>query len=100
MFEHKNVIPDEMKEMYASGQIQERFDEFGGIFRIVLPIDVEFVSAMWNEKRMALRRCVALDILNSEGDIEDANISHLLMQYDVDRDGNDAFHHSNEIREQ
>ena len=91
LLDHKNVIPDDMKEMYTPGRIQERFDEFGGIFRIVLPIDVECVADMRKERKLALSQCVASDILNSEGNIEEAHISHLLMQYDVDRDGNDAF---------
>ena len=101
LLDHKNAIPDEMKAVYTPGRIQERFDEFGGIFRIVLPRSVKVVFTMREERKRALSQCVASDILNSEGNIEEAHISHLLMQYDVDRDGNDAFlSFSNEIREQ
>jgi hypothetical protein len=93
LLDHKSIIPDDMKELYVPERIEERYDEFGGIFRIVLPIDSDFVSQMREEREVALDRCAVSEILNARGNIEDHRISHLLLQYKVKREGDDAFLH-------
>ena len=79
----RGCIAAEMKADYSPDRIEERFEEFGGIFRIVLPHSMKFVQQCKESKRALIRDCDATQLLTLS-DIEDPRVSHLLMQYDID----------------
>ena len=83
-------VPEDMIEFYSEQNIQERYEEFGGIFRHVLPPLMQSLNRTYLEKKKAIAKAVGYDILNI-GDIENDEVSHYILQYDVQTSGNRPF---------
>jgi hypothetical protein len=78
-------FPSSMKDLYSESKIIERFEEYGGIFRHVLPTSEEYLDNLKNEKNKVIDNLTneAMTKLLNNVDIEDPDISHLIAQYDV-----------------
>jgi hypothetical protein len=83
-------VPDDTLDLYSEQSIRERYDEFGGIFRHVLPESKKDIVRTYAKKRQAINGAIGKDIL-SIGDIEDDEVSHFILQYDVKIDGEYPF---------
>ena len=83
-------VPELLQPEYSSEQITKRFHQFGGIFRHVLPVSLAFLDMCRRSQSKAISKCNAHALLVS-GNIEDADVSQFIMQYDVERDGKSPF---------
>ena len=83
-------VPELLQPEYSSEQITKRFHQFGGIFRHVLPVSLKYLDMCRSSQSKAISKCNAHALLVS-GDVEDADVSHFIMQYDVERDGGSPF---------
>ena len=83
-------VPELMQPEYSSEQITKRFHQFGGIFRHVLPLSLDYLNMCRRSQSEAISKCDAHALLVS-GNVEDADVSHFIMQYDVERDGKFPF---------
>lgn len=87
------TVPSEVKELYLDTTIRERFDLFGGIIRYVLPKDVDSANnalSMRDKAIANLNQEVLVKILKI-ADIEQPEVSHLLVQYVVKHDTPEDF---------
>ena len=83
-------IPVDMSSLYSPENIKDRFEEYGGIFRYVLPFTLKALKDVRVQKSDALGACNAARLLNVES-IEDGLVSHLLKQMIVPKTGPEAF---------
>ena len=83
-------IPVDMSSLYSPENITARFEEYGGIFRYVLPFTLKALKDVRVQKSDALGACNAARLLNVES-IEDGLVSHLLKQMIVPKTGPEAF---------
>ena len=83
-------VPELLQSAYSSEQITKRFHQFGGIFRHVLPVSLKYLDMCRSSHSKAISKCNAHALLVS-GDVEDVDVSHFIMQYDVERDGGSPF---------
>ena len=86
-------LTTEMKELYSDEKITERFKEYGGIYRNVLPNNIYHVRQLKLQKSAAISDLTkeTLYKLLSSANIEDPYISHLLAQFDVKKEGEYEF---------
>ena len=89
LLENKHV-PELLQPEYSSELITKRFHQFGGIFRHVLPVSLAYLDMCRSSQSEAIRSCNAHALLVS-GNVERADVSHFIMQYDVERDGKSPF---------
>ena len=82
-------MPKKLKDSYSEDKIEERFDEFGGIIRYVLPYSDRTIKTARSLRTNALSDCDPRALLVSS--IESPRVSHLIAQYDVEKDGEEAF---------
>jgi len=76
---------------YDPKAIQERYEEYGGIFRHVLPTSKKQLESTALSKKQAISK-VDLNKIFSIGDIEDPDVSHFIVSYvDIPLNGEDAF---------
>ncbi len=84
------LVP-EMRELYTNDSIEERYAEFGGIIRVVLPSDPEVPKEFLAKKKKAIDNTDYSKLLRSF-DLESLpKLSHSLVCYHVDKDGDNAF---------
>jgi hypothetical protein len=83
-------VPADLVALYSEQSIRERYDEFGGIFRHVLPVNRQALDQVLARKKQAIIDAVGKDIL-STGDIENDKISHFILHFDVETIGDHAF---------
>jgi hypothetical protein len=85
--------PTPMKDLYSESKIIERFEEYGGIFRHVLPISKNYLNNLKKEKIRTIETLSneAMRKVLINANIEDQDISDLIAQYDVERNGEYAF---------
>ena len=83
-------VPELLQPEYSSEQITKRFHQFGGIFRHVLPLSLDYLDMCRSSQSEAISKCNAHALLVS-GNVEDVDVSHFIMQYDVERDGGSPF---------
>jgi hypothetical protein len=80
-------FPDAL-DLYSEAKIEERFISFGGILRYVLPSSEEFLQQSVTKQEQAAKS-VDYSTLLAEGATIDGdgekNVSHFLLQYDVNR---------------
>jgi hypothetical protein len=83
-------MSQEDKDAYTEAAIKERFDEFGGIMRYVLPRNHRnaLISAR-GMRASAIPNCNPRNLLDS--DLESQHMHHLLAQYEVEKKGPEAF---------
>lgn len=74
---------------YAEEHVRERYARYGEIFRHVLPAGMEAVRSAARDQKKALQAADA-GVLRS-GDIEQPDVSHFLVQYQVQQEGEDKF---------
>ena len=97
-------IPRELTELYAPDQIAERFEKFGGIFRVVLPLHKTFVEDSLDKRDTQINRCDASKLLLLYGSVDDDRLVDLI-QCDVNTKGTSPFRDnrlkfvSNEVRQ-
>ena len=86
-------LSNEMKELYSDKKITERFNEFGGIYRNVLPSSLRYESYIKLHKFTVISDLTKETVykLLASANIENPDISHLLAQFDVKKEGKDAF---------
>lgn len=76
------AVPEDLRAEYTPERIENRFEQFGGIMRHVLPVSLPYIDDCQKAQRVAITKCDTQALLVSE-DIEDADVSHFIMQYDV-----------------
>jgi len=80
---------------YSSEAIQERYEDYGGIFRHVLPISLAQLESTAFSKNQAISE-VNLNTIFQIGNIENPQISHFIVTYtDIPKSGEDAFRKRN-----
>ena len=84
-------FPKAMKDLYSPVKIAKRHDEFGGIFRHVLPSSVKVLQDYYEKRRLAIDNCNAKDILSNRNSIEDETVSSFVMAMIVERSGEGRF---------
>jgi hypothetical protein len=84
-------VPYNIKDLYKEESIRQRYEEFGGIFRHVLPINKAALNDVISRKNHAINDAVVGQRILSVGDIENDLVSHLILHYDVQISGNFAF---------
>jgi hypothetical protein len=86
-------FPSSMKGIYSESKIIERFEEYGGIFRHVLPVSKNYLNNLKKEKIRTIETLTneAMMKILINANIEDPDISHLIAQYDVETNGEYAF---------
>jgi|GEM_PF-5957629 len=81
-----NRVPQGMDEEYTEESLKNRFKQFGGIIRHVLPSSVEYLNGIKTNQKRALSDAIknnqAVHILSSST-IEDNKLSHFIAQYQV-----------------
>ena len=83
-------VQGNLVEEYTPAAISERFGLFGGILRHVLPLSPTYLTECLKSRTNAIRKGDAHALLFAF-DIEDADVSHHLMQYNVKTTGPDRF---------
>jgi hypothetical protein len=86
----RGAIRGELADLYTPELIEERFVEFGGIMRHVLPNTVIKLQSAKDGMIEAISECDANDLLRSANP-ESMKVSHFVMQYDVLREGEGRF---------
>jgi hypothetical protein len=86
----KNCVPSDLESEYSPDKISQRFHQFGGIIRHVLPSSVDKLAECVDNQAEAIHTCDVHALLLS-GNIEHHNVSHFIMQYDVAKKGELAF---------
>jgi hypothetical protein len=86
-------FPSSMKDIYSESKIIERFEEYGGIFRHVLPVSKNYLNNLKKEKIRTVETLTneAMRKILINANIEDPDISDLIAQYDVETNGEYAF---------
>ena len=88
----QQFLPMDMKKLYTPELISERYDQFGGIFRHVLPESSAYLKSIVSEQSTRLIDASPMDVFAPRRDIEkheqSKNISHYLLQYNVSYGGN------------
>lgn len=84
-------FPRDMLVEYSRERILDRFVEFGGIFRHVLPSKLSLLKKIRAQSAKAMANCDARKLMSSGDDIEDEHVSSFLMQMNVTRDGPERF---------
>jgi len=80
---------------YSSEAIQERYEEYGGIFRHILPTSLAQLESTAKSKNQSISK-VDLNTIFRIGDIEDPDVSHFIVIYtDIPESGKDAFRKTN-----
>ena len=79
-----------MRSLYSPENITDRFKEYGGIFRYVLPFTLKALQDVRSQKGDALRACNAASLLKVES-LEDGLVSPLLKQMIVPKMGPEKF---------
>jgi hypothetical protein len=89
----RSDFPSSMKDLYSESKIIERFEEYGGIFRHVLPKSKNYLNNLKKEKTRTIETLTneAMCKLLINANIEDPDISHLVAQYDVETNGEYSF---------
>ena len=82
----------EMKDLFEPEKIKERFNEFGGIFRYVLPSSKTKLLKARHAQANAIENVKSAQIFLPGDDIEKTyethrNISHFILQYAIDYGG-------------
>jgi len=80
----------ELRNLYTPHLIKERFVEFGGIMRHVLPNTMDKLKQARKDMKQAISDCDARALLRS-GNPESTDVSHFVMQYDVEKEGEGRF---------
>jgi len=79
-------LPEGMDEEYTEESLKNRFKQFGGIIRHVLPLSTQNLDDTKAEQKQAIREVIennqAVHILSSST-IEDKKLSHFIAQYQV-----------------
>jgi hypothetical protein len=79
-------LPEGMDEEYTEESSKNRFKQFGGIIRHVLPLSTENLDDIKAKQKQAIREVIennqAVHILSSST-IEDKKLSHFIAQYQV-----------------
>ena len=70
-------VPELLQPEYSSEQITKRFHQFGGIFRHVLPVSLDYLDLCRSSQSEAISKCNAHALLVS-GNVEDADVSHFM----------------------
>lgn len=88
---HKNTDDQFLKEALTPKEIKKQYSRFGGIFHYVIPINEEVLTTAEREQEMVLANAKASDTFIWGADIEKRddnkeNISHFLLQYNVNED--------------
>jgi hypothetical protein len=83
-------VPNQLEEYYSSDSIAARFNEYNGIFRHVLPIQIEQIHNLTKERKRAIQEADIKSILNVV-DLDPLSVSHYLMIYDVNPNSNIHF---------
>jgi len=87
-----NIVPDDLKQEYEKKSVENRFNQYGGIIRHVLPSDLEEIKAKETLMTEAIENADLMKILGKQeipNEIKD--ISHFLAQFVVEREGEKAF---------
>ena len=82
----------EMKYLFEPEKIKERFNEFGGIFRYVLPTSKNKLLKARHAQADAVNNIKSVQLFLPGNDIEKTdenhgNISHMILQYAIDYGG-------------
>jgi hypothetical protein len=88
----KGCVPPKLRHIYTPESISQRYKQFGGIIRHVLPSSPESLQRSESEQKQAITNCRAGDIL-TQLDIGPSTVSHFIMLYNVARKGDFAFCH-------
>ena len=79
-------LPEGMDEEYTEESLKNRFKQFGGIIRHVLPLSTQNLDDTKAKQKQAIREVIennqAVHILSSST-IEDKKLSHFIAQYQV-----------------
>ena len=79
-------LPEGMDEEYTEESLKNRFKQFGGIIRHVLPLSTQNLDDIKAKQKQAIREVIennqAVHILSSST-IEDKKLSHFIAQYQV-----------------
>lgn len=88
-------LSEAMKDLYSPVNIAKRHDEFGGIFRHVLPSSVKLLQDYYEKRRLAIGNCNAKNILSNINSIEvedgTETVSSFVMAMIVERSGEGRF---------
>jgi hypothetical protein len=89
----RSDFPSSMKDLYSESKIIERFEEYGGIFRNVLPVSKNYLNNLKKEKNRTIETLTNEDMrkILINANIEDPDVSDLIAQYDVETNGEYAF---------
>lgn len=87
--------PDVMKSpplvaAYSDCEIEKRFREFGGIYRHVLPRNLDVIDDYRSQRRTAIFRLEGERLLLGNT-VEDPGVDDFLAHYVVEKNGTDAF---------
>jgi hypothetical protein len=82
-----------LEDFYSKENIEKRYDEFGGIYRHVLPNSIDYVNEIRVVKENYIERLSdeTKKKLVFNANIENKDISHLVAQYIVEKKGDEAF---------
>jgi hypothetical protein len=77
----KEKIPIDMQDLYSEENIKKRFEEYGGIYRHVLPTSKSYLNQIKVQKRNVIDGLTReqMNKLISAANIEDPDISDFLQ---------------------
>jgi hypothetical protein len=86
-------FPKSMIDLYTDENITSRFEEYGGIYRHVLPTSEDYLNTIALEKSTTLKGLKDENIrkLLQGITVADPDVSHYIAQYNVEKTGNNAF---------
>ena len=84
-------FPEAMKDLYSPLNIAKRHDEFGGIFRHVLPTSVKSLETYYKKRQLAIDNCNAKEILSNRYSIEGERVSSFVLAMIVVKSGEGRF---------
>jgi hypothetical protein len=86
---NNDKIPVKMHDLYSQEKIKERFNEYGGIYRHVLPLHKSYLQEIAKQKISSINKLTKekIDRLLLNPNIEDQTIGHFLLQYKVLKEG-------------
>jgi len=87
-----DLVPSGMEEEYSEEKIKDRYETFGGIMRQVFPATINDKTLHMKTQTLAIGNCEFSRLLSlNSAALDAAEVSSDVMQYDVDKTGDDAF---------
>jgi len=86
------LVPSGMEEEYTEEKIKERYETFGGILQQVFPTTTQDIEGQIEKQNQAIEDCdISRLVLFNSVALNNGDVSSYIMQYEVDKTGDDAF---------